>query len=113
MDNYMLVLETWYKEISVYEKLNLNDAKILYNDMIGCNVKDKESIRERLITGMLYLIPNFISKSLFPYIRGNNYDMNDIINSCNEELINVIDNGKLLEISYYTQLFDERFYGNV
>lgn len=113
MKNAEYILFEWNKQISCYYKLNFDEAQKLYIKMINSSGNLKELLRERLITGTLYLIPKFISKSLLPYLKSNSYDMNDIINTCNELLINIIDSGKLLEITSFKSIFNEDFYKNI
>lgn len=113
MDNIKYVLDNWCCGINQYEKLNFNDARELYIKMINSDECSKEILRERIITGTLYLIPKFINRSLFPFIKGGSYDIDDVINACNEVWINVIDNGGLLNVSFFSELFDDSFYNNV
>lgn len=103
------ILDEWKKSISCYRRLNLKDAQQLYHEMINSTGKKRELLREELITGTLYLIPNIINNSLFYFIKDNCYDMNDIINVFNEELINSIDSGNLMKVSFYSQLFNKTF----
>lgn len=113
MKNCEYILDYWSKSISVYNKLNFDEAQELYKRMNKSQGKDRELLREKLITGTLYLIPKNIKKSLFPYIVNSSYDMNDIINAFNETWINVIDSGKLLEVSCFSLLFRNDFYSKV
>lgn len=107
------VLDGWFKSISLYRKLRLEEVQKLYIEMINSDGKRRELLREELITGTLYLIPKFINNSLLLYINSNSYDMDDILSACNESWINVIDSGRLLEVSNYAQIFNKVFYANV
>lgn len=113
MEKNKYILNNWYKTISEYPKLNLNQAKEIYMRIVNSQGSKKELLREELIKGTLYLIPNFIKSSMLYDIKSNKYDMNDVISISNELWINMIDNGKLLEISYYSQLLNRTFYVTV
>lgn len=102
----MKELENWYDQISNFERLKLEKAKELYIKAI--NEKDeliKKEYMERLITGTLYVVYNFIKKQGFNILKSSSYDMNDIINTFNEVWINMIYNGELLNVDRYSLLF--------
>lgn len=102
----MKELENWYSQISNFERLRLEEAKELYTKAI--NEKDngtKKEYMERVITGTLYVVYNFIKKQGFDQFKSSSYDMNDIINSFNEVWINMVYNGELLKVDRYSLLF--------
>ena len=102
----MKELENWYNEISNFERLRLEEAKELYIKAINEKDSDtKKEYMERLITGTLYVVYNFIKKQGFDQFKSSSYDMNDIINSFNEVWINMIYNGELLKVDRYSLLF--------
>lgn len=106
----MYILKKWEKEISSYNRLSIDQAQKLYMEMERSSGKKREELRTELITGTLYLIPKFINKTILPYIKNNSFDMCDIINTCNEIWINIIDDGKLLMVPYFNRLYNEDFY---
>lgn len=102
----MKELENWYDQISNFERLKLYEAKELYIKAINEEDSDiKKEYMERLITGTLYVVYNFIKKQEFDQFISSSYDMNDIINTFNEVWINMIYNGELLKVDRYSLLF--------
>lgn len=102
----MKELENWYSQILIFERLRLEEVKELYIKVINEEDSDiKKEYMERLITGTLYVVYNFIKKQGFDQFKSSLYDMNDIINTFNEVWINMIYNGELLNVYRYSLLF--------
>lgn len=105
MDNY-------YDEvIKQIPRLKLDEAKVLYSYML--NEKDenkKKELRYELILRTLYVPYNVIKSNKLYLINNGTYDVDDIINTFNELWIKAIDEGKLLEIGYFSNIFGYRFY---
>ena len=114
MEENMIILEEWEKTISGYKHLRFKEAKELYIKIINANSNIKKSrYMNDLIKGMMFLIPLVIKDTALMYIKSSNYDMNDIINICNEELIKKIKSGCLLNVDYYGMIFHGDFFKNV
>lgn len=111
MKNNIEKLENWYNQICNYEKLNFNDAKKLYIEIINEEDTLKKDIkRNKLIEGTLYVVYNFVKKNVFCNLESTTYDIEDILCICNEIWINKIDNGKLLRVNSFGQIFNSTFY---
>ena len=114
MENNSKKLDGWYKSISSYEELDLDTAKKLYIEYQNeTNEYQKQIKREQLITGTLYVTYKFIKKNTISYLNSSVYDIDDIINICNEIWITMIDSGKLLKVSKYSEMFDYQFYSEL
>lgn len=108
------VLKCWYDKISHFEKLRLNEAKKLFIEIQKeKNLVLKKQKRERLINGTLYVVINYLLNNGFEFLNNTAYDMNDIINTCNEIWISIIDDGSLLKIKNYSILFNKGFYSKL
>lgn len=104
-------LDLWEKRLSEYEKLSLADAKKLYIDMINDPNENKRKIkRNKLICGTLYVIQNFVKSSSFDILSNSSYDIDDIMNICTEFYIKLVDNGELLKIDNFSQMFNSKFF---
>lgn len=107
MNENQLILLEWGKSIENLPKLDFNSARNLY--VLYLNEKDltkKQQIREELITGSLHVVYSYLIKNHFDILKSSFYDMNDIINSSVEYLINAIDNGGLLKYNKFHYLFN-------
>lgn len=111
IENNKLILENWKRKVSIFEKLSLNDAKMLYKEIVTeTNVEEKNKKRERLINGTLYVIINHIENNGFLNLNSNSYDMDDIINSFIERWIDFLDQGRLINIDSFNKIFTSNFY---
>ena len=110
MNKNITILDNWNKEISIYDRLDLKSAKELYIEIKNeTNEKTKLRKRNKLIEGTLYVIYEHIKNKLY-FLYSSKYDMDDIINICNEIWTIMIDNGKLENINYFSNMFDNKFY---
>ena len=111
MEENKKILEEWNASIECFPKLNFDTARKLYEDVSKENdeIKKKEKW-DYLINGTLHVIASFISSNDLCYLQSNVYDMNDIINTCNEIWISMINDGKLLKVNKFSLMFDYNFY---
>lgn len=99
MENSKKVLEEWSDIISIYPRLDIKEAKVLYKSILNeSNDKIRSEKREQLIKGTLYVVCDFIKKNNLAFFNNSQYDINDIISSCNEVWIEILDSGKLLKV---------------
>ena len=56
MKNSIHILREWNKQIDSYYKLNLDEAKKLYIEMINSSDDEKEVYRDSLIKGIYTLV---------------------------------------------------------
>lgn len=103
-------LKIWEDTISSYEKLKYTEAKKLYLEYL--NNKSQQT-REKLILGTLYLIPLFIKRNKLHHLISSSYDVNDLINSCNEAFLEEIDRSILLKVDKYSQIFNATFLNKI
>jgi len=114
MGNNLEKLDSWYKIISLYEKLDLDTAKKLYIEYQNeTNEYQKQIKRDKLIMGTVYVVYKFIKNNNPNYLNSSIYDIDDIINICNEIWIIMIDSGKLLKVNKYCEMFDYQFYSEL
>lgn len=112
--NNKLILEEWKESISKLEKIRIDEAKAIYIDIL--NEEDLEVKKDKiskLIEGTLYVVANYISNNDLCYLNSSSYDMNDIISVYNETWIERILDGRLLEVGYYSFVFDNLFHSLV
>lgn len=107
MENNIERLKKYGELIKNNEKLSLEDATRLYAQYVFSGDKN---IRTRIINGTLYVIYDFIKKYNFVLLETGEFDIDDIISSCNEIWITFIDEGRLLNIKNYYQLFTIHFF---
>lgn len=104
-------LELWFERINIYEKLKLKEAQELYIEMIKETDNDKKRIiRNNIINSTLYAALNYLKNSNLDILENGSYDMDDIISATIEFYINEIDNGNLLNISGFSNLFGSTYY---
>lgn len=105
------IIEEWSEIIDTYPKISINTARYLYEEMDNeIDLSKKKILRDKLITNTLYVVSNFIIRNHFDNLKSSDYDMNDIINICNEIWIEKIDSGTLLDVNNYGNIFDYSFY---
>ena len=105
------ILEEWRKQISCFPKLTFETAKDLYLDMQSeVNREKKNKIRDNLIKGTLYVVVNFIERSQLSFFNSVSFDMNDIINACNEIWIELIDSGIAIDKNRFGSGLNRLFY---
>lgn len=112
--NSKIILDEWKKSISKLDKLRIDDAKALYKDIE--NEKDlvlKKDKFSKLIEGTLYVVANYISSDDFCFLNSTSFDMNDIISVFNETWIEKLMEGRLLEVNFFSLIFDNYFYSIV
>lgn len=108
------VLEEWQEQLKDLPKIKLQDAQRLYQKFLEEENKDeKAKIREELIISTLYIVSYFLEKNTHYFVNSGSFDMNDIISVCNEEWIKYIDEGVLLNISSYSQIFDMQYFTRI
>lgn len=99
-------LETWYRNISKHEEFSLSKTKKMLKIMNEePNELVRQMIREQIIIGTLHVVYKFIKSNEIFLVENNCYDMDDIINSCIEIWINVIDSNILLNARTYSISF--------
>ncbi len=104
-------LRLWFERISGYQKLKLNEAQELYKKMINETDNNKKiKIRNDIINSTLYAVLNYLKNSNLDILENGSYDMDDIISATIEFYINEIDNGNLLNISVFSNLFGSTYY---
>ena len=104
-------LEFWLKEIEKYEKLTLEEVKKLYIELV--NLDDdirKNTLRNQIINSTLYVPLNYLKKSKLEILENGFYDMDDIISTTIEYFIKCLDEGRLLDIKVFSNLFDSNYY---
>ena len=107
-------LKKWKELISSFPRYNIVKVK---EKILEINKEDnlnkKRAIRKDLINGTLYVVLNFIWNSGFLCLNSSLYDMDDIICSCIEVWIEYLDNGRIYNISTFSDLFSSSFYSKV
>lgn len=104
-------LELWFERINIYDKLKLKEAQDLYIEMINeTDDNKKRTIRNNIINSTLYAVLNYLKNSNLDILENGSYDMDDIISVTIEFYINEIDNGNLLNISGFSNLFGSTYY---
>lgn len=108
------ILNKWKQEIKDYEKLTLQQSQEIYINIIKCdNEKTKKQLRDKLITGTLYVIHNFIENNGYTYMNGISYDMDDIINATVETWIKRLDSGEILNVDNLKKIITRDFYNEI
>ncbi|MCH5166582.1 MAG: hypothetical protein J1F35_01695 [Erysipelotrichales bacterium] len=107
-------LDKWSKEIESYERLTITEAQELYSKAISTEDTElKKSYMNRLILGTLYVVCNYIERNDLIKLCTTEYDMNDMINSFTEAWIKNIYDGKLLDITMFSNLLRHGFFSEV
>lgn len=105
------IIDEWYSQFQKFDKLNINDAKNLYQKyMQEANEDVKLKLREQLIYGMMHVVYNLLSNSHMDYFKSSLYTMDDIISETVNYLIDCIDEGKLLKMKFFSSLFGRDYY---
>jgi len=108
------ILNKWKQEIKDYEKLTLQQSQEIYKNIINCdNEKTKKQLRDKLITGTLYIVYNFIETNGYTYMNGISYDMDDIINATIETWIKRLDSGEILNVDNLKKIITRDFYNEI
>ena len=111
MEENKKILEEWNASIECFPKLNFDTARKLYEDVSKENDRFKKKEKcNYLINGTLHVVASFISSNGLCYLESSVYDMNDIISTCNEIWISMINDGKLLKVNKFSLMFDYNFY---
>ena len=107
-------LDKWYKQIENYKRLKINEAQRL-NRLVLCEEDEnkKRELLNELFNGTLYVVLDNIKNNDFYLAYKNNYYVDDLVNSFNEEWYKLIIDNQLLHVNYYSRLFDKEFYFNV
>lgn len=112
--NKLDTLNDWYKQISGFEKLTLSEAQDLLRKANATDdIELKKLYKDKVILGTLYVVYDFINKNDFNYLKSTVYDMDDIISTCNEIWINMIESGKMLSVERFSFAFDHKFYSEL
>ena len=110
----MEALMQWYNQISSFERLKLTEAQDLYRKAIDTqNETLKKSYMDKLISGTLYVVYEYIKRNGLELFVSSSYDMNDIISSFNEVWIKKLYNGDLLNVDRYSLLFTSPYFNEV
>ena len=111
MGDNIKIIEEWEKNISIFPKLNLDEAIVLYQKTkIETDNKKIELIKREVIQGTLYVVLNFIKNNGLANLNSSIYDINDIISVCNEIWIRKINSDSFLKIKKFNEIFDGEFY---
>ena len=114
MSENIKILEEWKKQVSCFPELTFKTAKNLYLDMQSeVNTEKKNQIRDNLIKGTLYVVINFIERNQLFYLNSVSFDMNDIINACNEIWIELIDSGIAIDKNKFGSGLNQLFYSGL
>lgn len=114
IDNNNLILEDWKHQISSFKKLNINEAKELYQKAISTNDNNlRKRYIDTIILGTLYVVYNYIERNNLELFCSSTFDMNDIISAFNEVWIRKINNGELLNINRFSLLFTFTYFRDV
>lgn len=114
MEYSLKILNEWAESLIEYDKLNFNEAQQLYKEIV--NIRDTELKNkhiQKLITGTLYIVVNFIKSSGLLYLNSSAYDIQDIISTCNEIWINKINSEKILKANNFISMFDGDYYNKL
>lgn len=105
-------LKAWYDEIKNFEQLDIDEAKSIYCSMLESDAETKKKNRERLILGTLYTVFHFVCISGLTAIKSPYFDIGDVVETCIEEYIKLLDSGVLAKnnITGFRQLFLREFY---
>ena len=107
-------LEEYFKQISTFQKLKINEAKELYKKAINTeNEELKKGYMDELILGTLHVVYNYIKNSNLEIFTSQSYDMNDIISSFTEAWIRRLYNGELLKVDGYSTIFRSSYFSDV
>lgn len=111
MGDNIKIIEDWENSISLFPKLNLDDARTLYQKAkIETDNKKIEILKREVIQGTLYVVLNFIKNNGLTNLNSSSYDMNDIISTCNEIWIKKINTDSFLKIKKFNEMFDGEFF---
>lgn len=103
-------LKIWEDAISSYKHLKFNDAKALYLEYLD-NVDNEK--RQQLILGTLYIVVSLIRNHKLYSLTSGSYDVNDLISACNKVYIDKLDEGILLRVKSFSQIFNESFFNSL
>lgn len=100
-----------YEMVDGLEKLTFEQARELYTLYVNeVDIEKKKELRTKIIKGTLYIVFDFIQNNQFDLLHSGSYDMDDIMNTAFEIWIRKIDEGKLLEVKFPSQIFNHTFY---
>lgn len=103
-------LKIWEDNISSYNRLKFNDAKALYIECLDTGDNEK---RQQLILGTLYIVVSLIKNHKLYSLTSGSYDINDLISACNKVYIDKLDEGVLLRVKSFSQIFNESFFNSL
>ena len=103
-------LKIWEDNISSYNRLKFNDAKALYIEYLDTGDNEK---RQQLILGTLYIVVSLIKNHKLYSLTSGSYDINDLISACNKVYIDKLDEGVLLRVKSFSQIFNESFFNSL
>lgn len=108
------ILNEWGKSLENLEHLDYEEATTLYYSYILCDDEFiKSKLKNRLIEGTLYEVYKYIKDSLLPLLISSKYDMDDIISTCCETWIHLIDRGVLLEAHSFSKAISLGIYDKI
>lgn len=104
------MLNEWEEQIKAFPRLNIEDARKIYLEALNTSDEfEKKALLNEVIQGTLYVVANFIKSNKLKNIRSVGYDIEDIINTCNELWIKAIYKGELLEVDAFSKILDTTF----
>lgn len=111
MEKKIDILTPWEEQISVFSKLNIQEAKNLYRAYNqALDEENKKELFNELIQGTLYVLVDFIRTYQLDKIKNYGYDIEDVINACNETWIETIKEGTLLEKKNFSLMLRSTFF---
>lgn len=114
METNSEILNNWNRVIESYPKINIETAKeILIDIRQEKDINTKNEKRNYLICGTLHVIYDFISINNLDIINNAVYDLEDIMNSCYEIWIEMIDDETILNANNYNDLLQMTFYSRL
>jgi hypothetical protein len=69
-----LIIKAWASSIKDYPKLSIEEAKDICRKINITTGKEKELLREKLITGTLYVVLDFVANSILPIFEFKTFE---------------------------------------
>ena len=111
MEQNFLILKNWFSSFENYQKLSLKKAQEVYIHFIhSTNIEEKNVLKEKLVLGTMYVVYETIKDSFLVYLPSNKCNVEDIIQAGILVWMEFINNGKILDISYYSDFFRRDFF---
>lgn len=105
------LLNKYFESLGIVEKLELNEVKVLYKDMLETTNEEKKLlIREKIVLGTLYLLKDFMIRSNMLLLESSVISIEDVFNDLILVYIEIIDSGKLFEFQSLYEMFYRKLY---